>query len=107
MMQCATQRPISAYNPNKMSKLTPDEEEQVCEALINLGWLETEHGLHGESVSAIRGLLQCPSDDAIAILRDLRVRKLIDLESTPGGQLDARKLMPVVQLRWIRPATHH
>ena len=46
------------------------------------------------SVSAIRGLLQCPSDDAIAILRDLRVRKLIDLESTPDGQLDARKPMP-------------
>ena len=55
---------------------------------INLGGLETEHGLHGESVSAIRELLQCPSDDAIAILRDLRVRKLIDLESTPDGQLN-------------------
>jgi hypothetical protein len=87
-----------------MPKLTPDEEERVCEALINLGWLETEHGLHGESVSAIRGLRQCSSDDAIAILRDLRVRKLIDLESTPGGKLDGRKPMPVMQLRWIRPA---
>jgi hypothetical protein len=92
---------------NKMSQLTPDEEEQVCEALSNLGWLETEHGLHGESVRAIRGLLQCSSDDAIAILRDLRVRNLIDLENTPGGQSDARKPMPVMQLRWIRPTTHH
>jgi hypothetical protein len=89
-----------------MSKLTPDEEEQICEALSKLGWLETEHGLHGESVSAIRGLLQCSSDDAIAILRDLRVHKLIDLETTPGGQLDTRKPIPVVQLRWIRPTTH-
>ena len=87
-----------------MPTLTPDQEKQICEVLIKLGWLETEHGLHGESVSAIRGLRQCSSDDAIAILRDLRVRKLIDLEITPGGQLDARKPMPVVQLRWIRPA---
>jgi len=51
-------------------------------------------------------LLQCSSDDAIAILRDLRVRKLIDLENTPAGQSDARKPMPVMQLRWIRPTTH-
>ena len=87
-----------------MPTLTPDQEKQICEVLIKLGWLETEHGLHGESVSAIRGLRQCSSDDAIAILRDLRVRKLIDLEITPGGQLDARKPMPVMQLRWIRPA---
>ena len=85
--------------------MTPDQETQVCDALSNLGWLETEHALHGEGVRAIRGLRRCSSEDAIAILRDLRVRKLIDVEMTPGGELDARKTMSVAQLRWMRPAT--
>ena len=73
--------------------MTPDQEQQVCDALSNLGWLPTEHGLHGEGVRAIRALRHCSSDDAIAILRDLRARKLIDMEMTPGGELDARKPM--------------
>jgi len=88
-----------------MSKLTTDQEKQVCEVLIKLGWLETEHALHAEGVRAIRGLLQCSPEDAKAILGDLRTRKLIDLEGTPGGQLDPRALMPVTHLRWIQPST--
>ena len=88
-----------------MRKLTPDQEKQVCEALSELGWLETEHALHGEGVRVVRDVLQCSTEDAKNILGDLRTRKLIDLEITPGGQLDARKPMPVAQWRWIRPAT--
>ena len=90
-----------------MPKLTPDEEKRLCEALITLGWLETEHALHSEGVRAIRGFLQCSTEDAKAILGDLRAHKLIDLEITPGGQLDARKPILVAQWRWIRPATHN
>lgn len=88
-----------------MLKLPPDQEKEVCEVLINLGWLETEHALHVEGVGAIRYALRCSTDDAKAILRDLRARKVIDLEITPGGPLDARKPMPTAQWRWIRPAT--
>jgi hypothetical protein len=88
-----------------MSKLTPDQEKQVCEVLIKLGWLETEHALHGEGVRAIRDVLQCSTEDAKVILGDLRSRKLVDLEITASGQLDTRKPMPVAQWRWIRPAT--
>jgi hypothetical protein len=87
-----------------MPKLTPDEEKQVCEILIKLGWLETEQALHIEGVRAVRGVLQCSTEDAKTILGDFRARKLIDLEITPG-QLDPRKPMPVAQWRWIRPAT--
>ena len=90
-----------------MPKLTLDEEKELCEILSKLGWLETEHALHAEGVRAIRGVLQCSTEDAKAILGDLRTRKLIDLEITPGGQLDARKPMPVAQWRWIQPATHN
>ena len=88
-----------------MSKLTPDQEKQVCEGLIKLGWLETEHALHGEGVRAIRAALQCSTEDAKVILGDLRSRKLVDLEITAGGQLDTREPMPAAQWRWIRPAT--
>ena len=90
-----------------MQQLTPDEEKQVCEILIKLGWLETEHALHSEGVRAVRDMLQCSTEDAQAILGDLRARKLVHLEITPGGQLDARKPMPMAQWRWIRPATGH
>jgi hypothetical protein len=87
-----------------MPKLTMDQEKQVCEVLIKLGWLETEHALHGEGVRAVRDVLQCSTEDAKTILGDLRARKLIELEITPGGQLDPRKPMPVAQWRWTRPA---
>jgi hypothetical protein len=85
-----------------MLQLTPDQEKQICETLVELGWLETEHALHGEGVRAIRGVLQSSTEDAIAILRDLRARKLIELEITPGGRLDASKPMPVAQWRWVQ-----
>ena len=85
-----------------MSKLNPDQENQICEALVKLGWLETEFALHSEGVRAIQDQLQCSTQDAKSILGDLRARKLVGLEITPGGQFDARKPMPVTQWRWIR-----
>ena len=88
-----------------MQKLNPDQEKQVCEVLIKLGCVETEHALHVEGVRTIRDVLQCSIEDAKTILGDLRARKLVDLEITPGGELDARKPMPVAQWRWTRPAT--
>ena len=88
-----------------MGELTPDQENRVCEILSKLGWLETVHGLHAEGVRAIRSVLQCSTEDARTILGDLRARKLVDLEITPGEQLDPRKPMPLARWRWIRPAT--
>jgi hypothetical protein len=78
-----------------MPKLTPDEEKQVCEVLIRLSWVATEHALHSEGVRVVRDVLQCSTEDAKEILGDLRTRKLVGLEITPGEQLDARKPMPV------------
>ena len=51
----------------------------------------------------IRELLVCSADDAKAALYDLRSRKLIDVTTTPGGEHDTRKPMPVAQVRWVRP----
>jgi len=86
-----------------MPKLTPDQEQQVCDVIIKLGWLETEYALHGEGARAVRDLLQYSTEDAKTILRDLWARKLVDLEITPGAQLDPREPMPVAQWRWTRP----
>jgi hypothetical protein len=90
-----------------MPNLALDQENQVCEGLIKLGWLETEQALHIEGVRAVRDVLQCSTDDAKAILGDLRSRKLVDLEITPDGHLDARRPTPPAQWRWIRPTTSH
>jgi hypothetical protein len=86
-----------------LASMSPDQEEQVCDALVNLGWLENDHALHAEGVHAVRGVLHCSIDEAKAVLGDLRSRKLIDITITPGGALDARKPMPVAQVRWERP----
>ena len=83
--------------------MSPDQEEQVCDVLVNLGWLENDHALHAEGVRVIRQVLGCSMDDAKAVLHDLRSRKLIDITITPGGELDTRKLMPVAKFRWEQP----
>jgi hypothetical protein len=48
----------------------PDQEERLCDALVNLGWLENDHALHAEAVIAIGNILGCSTDDAkeIAVL---------------------------------------
>jgi hypothetical protein len=33
--------------------VSPDQEERVCDALVDLGWLENDHALHAEAVIAI------------------------------------------------------
>jgi len=83
--------------------MSAEQEQAVVAALVNLGWLENDHALHAEGVHAICGVLGCSTDEAKAVLGDLRARKLIDLTITPGGVLDARKPMPVGQFRWVRP----
>ena len=75
----------------------------MCDALVNLGWLENDHALHAEGVGAILGMLHCSTDEAKAVLGELRSRKLIEITITPGGGLDAREPMPVAKWRWIRP----
>lgn len=83
--------------------MVPEQEEQVCAALVNLGWLENDHALHAESVRLVMDQLSCSLDDAKAVLHDLRARKRIDVTITPGGELDARQPIPRAKIRWVRP----
>ena len=86
--------------------VSPDQEERLCDALVNLGWLENDHALHAEAVIAIGNILGCSTDDAKAILGDLRTRNLIDVTSTREGDLDPHQRLTPAKLRWIRLRTH-
>jgi hypothetical protein len=83
--------------------VSPEQEQQVCDALVNLGWLESDHALHAEGVRVIRELLVCSTDDAKAVLYDLRLRKVIDVTTAAGAEPDTRKPVLVTKLRWVRP----
>ena len=81
--------------------MSPDQERQVCDLLVNLGWMENDHALHAEGVRVIRQALGYSVDDAKVVLHDLRIRNLIEIGVTPVGELDPR--MPVAKCRWERP----
>ena len=36
--------------------MSPEQEDRLCEALVNLGWLTTEQGLHAEGVRTIQDI---------------------------------------------------
>ena len=78
--------------------MSPEEEHLVCDALVNLGPVETQQGLHAEGVRTIQRVLNCSLDDARATLGELRVRKLIQETATPIEQLDQPRF------RWVEPS---
>jgi hypothetical protein len=81
-----------------LAGVTPEQEQHVCDALVDLGPVETEQGLHAEGVRTIEAVLHCTLDDARATLRELRVRKRIVETTTPLEHLDQP------HFRWVRPS---
>ena len=79
--------------------MSPEQEQLVCDALVHLGPIETEQGLHAEGVRTIQKVLQCTLDDARATLRELRVRKLIEETTAPIDDVDQP------HFRWVQPST--
>lgn len=77
--------------------VSSEQEQLVCDALVHLGPLETEQGLHAEGVRTIQEVMHCTVDDARDVLRDLRVRKRIEETTTPHEPLDQP------HFRWVRP----
>lgn len=80
--------------------MSPEQEQQVCDALVNLGPVDTEQGLHTEGVHTIRGVLGCSLSDAQAALGDLRLRKCIQettARNEPGGSQSP------LSFSWVRP----
>jgi len=80
--------------------MSPEQEQLICDALVQLGPLETQQGLHTEGVRITQNVLQCSLDDARSALNDLRVRKQIEETATFVENPDAP------HFRWIRPGTH-
>jgi len=80
--------------------VSSDQEQIVCDALVHLGPMETEQGLHAEGVRTIQEVLHCTLDDARATLRELRVRKRIEEMATPLEHIDQP------HFRWIQYDEH-
>ena len=78
--------------------VSPEQEKLVCDALVHLGPVETEQGLHAEGIRTIQEALHCTLDDARAALRELRVHKVIEETTTPVEHLDQP------HFRWVRPS---
>ena len=68
--------------------MSPEQEQLLCDALMHLGPVETEQGLHAEGVRKIQEVLHCTLADARTTLRELRVRKRIEETTTPIEQLN-------------------
>jgi len=85
--------------------MSPEQEQEVCDALVNLGAIETEQGLHAEGVRAIQGTLNCSMDDARAALRDLRKRQQIQETASPSDSGADYGTPSVPLFRWVRPGT--
>ena len=77
--------------------MSPEQEQLLCDALVNLGPVETEQGLHAEGVRKIQEVLHCTLADARTTLRELRVRKRIEETTTPVEQLDQP------HFQWVQP----
>ena len=77
--------------------VSPEQEQQVCDALVNLGPVDTEQGLHAEGVRTIQAVLQCSLDEARAALGDLRLRKRIQETTAPNGPQSP------LSFSWVRP----
>ena len=68
--------------------MSREQEQLLCDALVQLGPVDTEQGLHAEGVNKIQEVLNCTPDVARNTLRELRVRKLIEETTTPVEQFD-------------------
>ena len=77
--------------------MSPEQEQLVCDALVHLGPVETEQGLHAEGVRKIQEVLHCSLEDARTTLRELRARKRIEETAAPVEELDQP------HFRWVRP----
>ena len=78
--------------------MSPEQEQILCDALVELGPMETEQGLHSEGVRKVQELLDCTLADARNALRELRVRKRIEETAIPVEQLDQP------HFRWVQPS---
>jgi hypothetical protein len=78
--------------------MSPEQEQLVCDALVHLGPVETEQGLHAEGVRKIQEVLHCSLADARSTLRELRLRKRIEETTTSIEQPDQP------HFRWVQPS---
>lgn len=77
-----------------------EHEQKVVKALSALSPSKTAETLRAESIEVIEQVLGCSNEEAAMILRDREARKLIVANISHGGELDARRPMPVAKWHW-------
>jgi len=82
--------------------MSPKREQELVDALVELGAIETQQGLHAEGVRAIQERLGCSLDEARAAFRELRVQGLVEETTEPGGEAVGHE--SALHFRWVRPA---
>jgi hypothetical protein len=100
---CCSIAPLPRLYNLLMRILSPDQDRKVCEMLVGAGWTETQESLEGQGILAIARILDCSREEAKEILVDAEHRNVICRDITQGGELDARRPMPIAQWRWTRP----
>jgi hypothetical protein len=70
--------------------MSPEQEQLLCDALVNLGSVETEQGLHAEGVRIVQEVLHCTLAEARTTLRELRLRKRIEERPYLSSSLTSR-----------------
>lgn len=85
------------------TEMTPGQEQMVCAALVDLGWLENDHALHAEGIRVVCEVLDCTTNQAKLILHDLRSREKIDVVTSATEQPDERLPSSGARIRWVRP----
>ena len=85
--------------------MSPEQEQEICDALVNVGAIWTEQGSHAEGVRAIQDTLHCSMDEARAAFHELRTRHQIEETALPSEERVDQCIMPVSLFRWVRPGT--
>ncbi len=82
-----------------MAELSLDQEQEIVEALVALGWKKDPTG---ESCAVIMRILNCSDDEATASLEHLYIKRgLIRQVSSSGEELDSWRPKPLGRWRWI------
>ena len=79
--------------------MSPEQEQLLCDALAQLGPVETEQDLHTEGVRKVQEILHCTLAEARTTLRELRVRKRIEETAIPIEQQPDQP-----HFRWVQPS---
>jgi hypothetical protein len=85
-----------------MPDLTPEQQKQIVDALIALGWIRPPSALDPRSAQIINEYIGCSTEEAKIILQQLQVDGVIASVSESGGSPAASRTLDSYGWRWVR-----